>query len=120
MFNEFKLISRAIKRMFSDMFQGILKGCCNVLRPITIGNVGKWMVRIPCIMLVIAVAMAPITLLILGVHYGYIKEEPDSFANFIGTFAMVLGSLLWLGLTVVCSATSIVKNYEIEKKKEQK
>ena len=118
MWKEFKLISRATKRTLIDMLQSISKGCRNALVPITIGNVGKWMVRIFCIILVITIAVTPMTLFAIGITYGYIKE-PGSFAGDVGIFMMLIVSFLWIPFTLGTLAIGITDNYEIEKAKEK-
>jgi len=106
MFNEFKLISRAIKRMFGELFQSISKHCRIHLR---LGTVGKFMVRACFILLAIAIGIAPFILMLLNSHYidhGYIP-------------ILAIGCAVWGIATFILSCIVGCDYYPEEKEKEQ-
>ena len=104
MFNEFKLISRAIKRMFGDIFQGISKHCRIHLR---LGTVGKFIVRACFILLAIAIGIAPFILMLLNANYIDTRAIP----------LLAIGCAVWGIATFILSAFVAGEYYPKEKYK---
>ena len=108
MFNEFKLISRAIKRMFGDIFQGISKGISKHCRiRLRLGTVGKFIVRACFILLAIAIGIAPFVLVVLNANYISKEAVP----------VIVIGCAIWLIATIFLSLMVAGEYYPKEKYK---
>ncbi len=112
MFNEFKLISRAIKRMFGDIFQGISKGISKHCRiRLRLGTVGKFIVRACFILLAIAIGIAPFILAVFNVNY--INSIHSRIVPLLG-----MGGIVWAAGTFVLSLTIGCEYYPEEKEKD--
>ncbi len=107
MFNEFKLISRAIKRMFRDMFQGILKHCRIHLQ---LETIGKWIVRSFFILLAAVVALVPPAVVAYSAFHGCLRNLHPLIV-----ISIAFGCAAWIVVTIILSCTVSVDYYEEER-----
>ncbi len=116
MIDEFKLISKAIWLMLCDVCQGISKACLAIVRKVTLGDVGIWIVRIFFVLLMFAIAAAPGTLIMLGVVHNQIHIPSDS--AFIPL--IVMGCGLWFFTIFPASLFGVCEYYAGEKRERER